>query len=486
MRRSLSSHCAVERRGAFMLENFSAASKNLISMKTFIKAFILAAAIAVSHGLFAETKTEGGYTLTLKASRPSALYAAGETAEFVLSVSKGGKPFAGAELDVLISKDNVAPFIRSKKKNAAAEERFTASLSEPGFLKCRITAKLAGVKQPVSMLAGAGFDALKISPSLPVPEDFAKYWDDQKKLLAQIPLNMEISERNNVLLGNRGVEADAKKSVDLYIVKADTFGGKLDAYMAKPKNAQKGKHPIIILPHGAGVRFSRFGGFFGAAAWAKEGFIALDFNALGLDSDAGADKLKEWQKQHRGYPFKNADSRDTNFFRTLYLRLCRAMDVAMAQPEWDGKTLVVFGTSQGGGQALAAGGLYRDKVSMVCAFVPALCDQTGFKKNRVNGWPHYIKRDAGGNYANPDEKLAQAIRYIDAMNFAAFIKAPTVFVVDLADDTCEPTSCFAAFANIKAPKTLITNPEARHTVPAQCYRNVMSKVFEHAKANAKK
>ena len=456
-----------------------------VFVKTLFKIFAVALSLAVSAAAFAETKTAGAYSITLKTSRPSALYKIGENAEFVLSVSKEGKPFAGAEIDVLISKDTVAPFVRLRNKSAAAVETFTATLAEAGFLKCRIIVKLEGVAKPVEMLAGAGFEPLKIRPSLPVPGDFAAFWDAQKKLLAQIPMNLSLSERNDVLQKSK-IPADVKSAVNLYIAKADTFNGKLDAYIAKPKNAQKGKHPIIVLPHGAGVRLSRFGGFFGAAAWAKDGFIALDFNALGLDSDADDNQLKAWQKQYRGYPYRDAADRQTNFFRTLYLRLCRAMDVAMAQPEWDGKTLVVFGTSQGGAQALAAGGLYSDKITMVCAFVPAICDQTGFKQNRVNGWPHYIKTDADGNYANPDETLAQAIRYIDAMNFSAFIKAPTVFVVDLADNTCEPTSCFAAFANIKAPKTLIANPEARHSVPAQCYRNVMAKVFEHAKAQAAK
>ena len=58
------------------------------------------------------------------------------------------------------------------------------------------------------------------------------------------------------------------------------------------------------------------------------------------------------------------------------------------------------------------------------------------------------------------------------MNFAPLIKAPVIFVVDLSDDVCQPSSCFAAYANIKAPKTLITNPEARHAVPQSCYSKV--------------
>ncbi len=41
----------------------------------------------------------------------------------------------------------------------------------------------------------------------------------------------------------------------------------------------------------------------------------------------------------------------------MFLRLQRAIDLLTARAEWDGKVLAVIGHSQGGGQALVAGGL---------------------------------------------------------------------------------------------------------------------------------
>ena len=451
------------------------------SVKTLLYTVLL---VLFSVCTFAETKKLGEYEVSLKASKLDAIYKKGEIADFILSVKKNGKDFSGAKIEYLISKDGVAPYYRGQK-TIGAIEKFSTSLNEAGFIKCKVDIQFPDKKQKLSMLAGAGFSPLEIQPSLPVPSDFSSYWIVQKDILKKIPLNINMQLRNNVLVSEKKVPTDVVNAIDMYIVKADTFNGKLDAYLTKPKNAKPKSLPAIILPHGAGVKLSRYAGFFGAAEWAKRGFLAIDFNVLGLDSDA-KDKLKEFQKQYRGYAWVNMDNRDTNFFRTMYLRLCRAMDVAMAQPEWDGKTLVVFGTSQGGAQALGAGGLYNDKVTMVCSFVPAICDQTGFVKNRVNGWPHYIKPNKNGIYENPDMKLAEALRYIDAMNFASLIKAPTIFVIDLADPTCEPTSCFAAFANINAPKILITNPEARHSVPRKCYEDVIAKVVEHAKEMSKK
>ncbi len=447
--------------------------------------FFFTILLTSATSLLAETKTLGDYVVTLKATKPDAIYKIGDTAQFELSIKKGKEEFSGADINYQISKDSVAPFKIGEKKNASSSEKFSGKLDEAGFLKCKVWVKFPDQKKKLEMLASAGFSPTEIAPSLPVPEDFKQYWDSQKEILKTIPMNIVIKPANNVLLADKSISKSIKNSVDMFHVTADTVNGKLDAYMCMPKGAKMKSLPIVVLPHGAGVRLSRYGGTAGAAVFAKAGFLALDFNALGLNSSMSAEEFKQAQKKHRGYHLKNADNRDTNFFRTLYLRLCRAMDVAMAQPQWDGKTLVVFGTSQGGGQALAAGGLYNDKVTMVLALVPAICDQTGVVKNRVNGWPHYIKPNPKtGKYGEYDKNLLNAIRYIDVMNFSAFIKAETIFVVDLSDNVCEPTSCFAAYANIKSPKTLITNPEARHTVPRKCYLDVVELVKKHAKAKS--
>lgn len=430
---------------------------------------ILFALCAFALSAVAETKTAGDYSITLKAARQDAVYKAGEKIDFVLYVSKLGKPFAGADLDVKISEDEVAPLVRSSKKSASAKETFSGSLAQAGVVKCQVFVKLPDVEKRVEMLAGAAVEPMSISPSFPEPADFAQFWDAQKKILADIPLNMKVQPRQNRL------PPALSEKLDLFIVKADTFGGKLDAYMLMPKNAAPKSLPAIVIPHGAGVRYSRFGGVAGAAEFAKRGFLAIDFNALGLDSDGTSADLEVHKKNFKGYQYKEAKDRRKNIFRTIYLRALRALDVAMAQPQWDGKNLVVFGTSQGGGQALAMGAL-SDKVSLVCAFVPALCDMSGFVKDRVSGWPHYARADKNGVYNNIDKSWLDSIPYFDGTNFARHIDAPSIITIDLSDDVCQPTTGFAMYSNLKGQKTLIVNPEARHGVPRECYLKVADMV----------
>ena len=450
-------------------------------MKTLKHIFTMLTIFGLTLACYAETKKVGKYQIALKTTKADAIYAVGEKAEFILTIKKDATDFSGADLSYEISKDSVAPITKGEKKSANATETFVGTLNEAGFLKCRVLVKLPDEKKPIEMLAGAGFDPLKIQPSMPMPDDFKTFWQNQKAMLAKIPMNIVIKPCNNILQ-TRKISQKIKDKVDLFHITADTYNGKLDAFLAMPKNAKEKSLPAIVIPHGAGIRKSNYST---VVSWASSGFIALDFNALGINSFCSDDELKSIVLQNsneNNYRYRNTTNRDTIFFKELYLRLCRAIDVITSQPQWDGKTLVVHGTSQGGGQAIVAGALCSDKVSLVCSFVPALCDHTGVAKNRTNGWPHFIKSDKKtkkfGKYNND---VFNAVRYIDAVNFASMIKAPTICAIDFADNVCEPTSCFAAYNNISAKKELITNVEARHKVPTNCYSVVRKKVLKHAK-----
>ncbi len=71
------------------------------------------------------------------------------------------------------------------------------------------------------------------------------------------------------------------------------------------------------------------------------------------------------------------------------VHLVRALDFLTAQPEWNGRTVIVSGSSQGGAQALVAVGL-DSRLTFFAAGVPAMGDHTRFKAGRINGWPKLI------------------------------------------------------------------------------------------------
>ncbi len=418
-------------------------------MKTLKIFLIILSTIIYGVSLFAETiTTKDGYSFHLKATRNGSEYKKGETAEFLLKVTKDGKP-AGDGIDVsgTITKDSVEinHDFSGKVKNGKFSVK--AKLDEAGFLRCEMNLKIkpqTGKTFVKRLFAGAAFDPLEIKPSLPAPDDFDAYWEEQKKILASIPMNIKITPLKA-----------RHKGIKFFDVQADSFNDKLSAYMAYPEDAKPKSLPIILTAHGAGVRSSSSY----VQGWADLGFLALDFNAHGLPNGMPEGYYKNLYKgELKGYPTKNADSRDTIFFRTLYMRLMRAMEVVMAQPQWDGKNFMVFGGSQGGGQALAAGAL-NPKITVVVAMVPAICDHSGPVVGRTSGWPHFTRLDKNGNY---DKKVVEAARYIDAVNFASRIKGEVIYMINYADTTCEPTTCYAAYNNIKTKKRLYINEESRH------------------------
>ena len=427
------------------------------------------AACAMCTPSFAETKKEAGYTFNLKASRDGSEYKKGETAEFILTATKDGKPVDGLKISGEITKDSVK--IGKTFAGVVENGKFSVSgtLDESGFLKCAVFANVPGKdgkQKRVDLLAGAAFSPLEIKQSLPAPEDFDAFWAKQKEILAAIPMNVKLTP---VKSGDASIAA--------FDVQADTFNGKLSAYLAYPKDAAPKSLPAVVSAHGAGVRGSNLGG---AVLRAKKGFIALDFNAHGLPNGQPEKYYKDiFDNELKGYPVKDSDSRDTIFFRTLYMRLMRAMDVIMAQPQWNGKDLLVMGGSQGGGQALAAGGLYPDKVTFVAACYPAICDHSGAAIGRTNGWPHFTRLDAQGNY---DKKKTEAARYIDAVNFAERIKGRVFFMINYADNVCEPTSCYSAYNSIKAPKKLFINEESRHKAAPGTVEKLYGQAYDAVKA----
>jgi cephalosporin-C deacetylase-like acetyl esterase len=60
----------------------------------------------------------------------------------------------------------------------------------------------------------------------------------------------------------------------------------------------------------------------------------------------------------------------------MFLRVIAALDILTDRPEWDGRTLITRGTSQGGAQSLAAAAL-DPRVTLSVAGVSAMCDLSG-------------------------------------------------------------------------------------------------------------
>jgi cephalosporin-C deacetylase len=414
---------------------------------------------ATMVGRAAEPAKKPSHVVTVAADRPDALYKRGDTVMFRIKVEHDGRVVDQGEIAWVLSKDGVEPRRTGRAQLAGGAATVTGTLAEAGFLQCSATFEAGETK--VTALGGAGVSPLEIKPSMPVPDDFTAFWEAKKKGLATIPMNPRLTEVKS-----------PRDGVVTFDLQADSVGAPVSGYFARPAGAKPRSLPAILTVHGAGVSSSQLNA---AASWAKQGAIALDLNAHGLPNgrekafyDAlAASDLKNYRRAGR-------ESRETIYFLGMFLRLVRAIDFLTAQPEWDGRTLVVSGSSQGGAQAIAAAGL-DPRVSFFVAGVPAMCDHTGTVAGRIAGWPKFIETKE----KTPPPEVMGAVRYFDGVNFAARAKAPGFFTVGFIDTTCPPTSVYAAYNALAAQKEIFNDITAGHTNTPAASSAMRAAVMRH-------
>ena len=132
-------------------------------------------------------------------------------------------------------------------------------------------------------------------------------------------------------------------------------------------------------------------------------------------------------------------NRDKNYFLYMYLADIRAVDYLASRPDWDGKTLVVMGTSMGGQQSLCAAGLHP-KVTAMLINVPAGADANGNAHGRKIGYPFWDVNDP---------QVLKTAQYFDTVNCAARIKVPSLVSMGFIDTVTPPVGIWAAFNQIQ-------------------------------------
>lgn len=442
------------------------AGYSLDSMKSIL------ALIPALFSLSALAVEPAGFQLSVSVDRPDAVYAVSETVEYTISLSKDGQPVDDAEVSWTLSKDGVPPNQNGSAKLVGGKAKASGKLAEPGFLLCRATFRETPQSTPITALGGAGVAPLGIQPSLPVPDDFETFWKAQKEKLATVPVKPTLTP-----------DPASTDTLEIFDVQVECLGAPVSGYFARPKGAEPKSRPAILTVHGAGVVSGNRGS---VVRWGSEGALAMDINAHGIPNGKPAEYYKALAEgELKDYRFRGIDDRESNYFLCMFLRLVRAIDFLTAQPEWNGRDLIVYGSSQGGFQAFAAAGI-DERVSAICAGVPAGCDHTGVVAGRVNGWPKFIPSLP---VAQPDPKVLETVRYFDNVNFAARTHAKSAFVtVGFIDTTCPPTGVYAAYNALPIKKSIFNDVKAGHTntpEAAQAMGDFAREIIRRAPAGAK-
>jgi cephalosporin-C deacetylase-like acetyl esterase len=196
-----------------------------------------------------------------------------------------------------------------------------------------------------------------------------------------------------------------------------------------------------------------------AVSWARQGFVSMHMIHHDFDVETTREQAQELQRGAlRGYQHQGRESRDTYYFRKVFLGCVRALDLLTAQERWDGEHLVATGSSQGGGLSICLAGL-DVRITAIAANVPALCDHTGLQHDRPSGWPRLIPAEA------PHGPVAQVAPYFDAVNFARRFDGATWMAVGLIDRTCPAMTVYSAYNVLPEPKQMLVFPRMGHAIP---------------------
>lgn len=380
-------------------------------------------------------------------------YETGEKVKFTITVLKNGNPLRDVKVNYEIGAEKMNP--DRKDSTVVSKGTFTVeggTMKSPGFLRCIATVTLDG--QQYRGLATAGFEPQTITPTVDNPPDFARFWEDAKKEAEKIPIDAKMT-----LIPERCTE-----KVNVYHVSLQSFRNRSRVYgiLCMPK--KEGKYPALLKVPGAGIR-----PYSGDVTTAEMGIITLEIGIHGIPvnlnpevyGDLAAGALNNYQQF-------NLDNRDRYYYKRVYLGCVRANDFLVSLPQFDGVNLGVSGGSQGGALSIITASL-DPRVKYLAAYYPALSDMTGYLKGRAGGWPHMFDNN-NLPYNNLKEKQ-ETIRYYDVVNFARRIKIPGYYSWGFNDETCPPTSMYAAYNVINAPKELYLALETGHwTYPEQRHK----------------
>lgn len=154
------------------------------------------------------------------------------------------------------------------------------------------------------------------------------------------------------------------------------------------------------------------------------------------------------------------------YYGRLFVDAVRAVEEASGLADVDPARVAVMGTSQGGGLALAAAALCGDQVRLCQAQVPFLCDiQRAITITQKDPYAE-IARFLSQHVSLVPTAL-NTLRYFDCALLARRITARCLLSVGLMDDICPPSTVYAAYHEITAPKELVVSPFGTHAVPSE-------------------
>jgi cephalosporin-C deacetylase len=356
-------------------------------------------------------------TLQFTPFHANGIYRVGETAGWTVACPPGAFSYTARKNGMEVVKSGALDC-------SSGTARIEVVLNEPAMLYVQV----GNGSKPVSL--GAAISPWELKPSAPRPADFDEFWNTKLEALSKVAISPSVTPVESGVPG-----------VELSRIQLDSVGSHVQGYLAKP--ARKGKFPALVIFQYAGVYALQPRTVTGRAA---EGWLAFDVDSHDISPSEAAGVPKNYQE------IGNTD-RETSYFLNMYLRDARAIDYIASRPDWDGKTIVLMGTSMGGQQSLVTAALRPALISAVLVNEPSGADSNAELHGRMAGYP---------NWASSDPRIMRTALYFDTVDFAPRIKAPTLAALGFIDTIAPPAGIWTAINQIPGGKEVVPMVESDH------------------------
>lgn len=360
-------------------------------------------------------------------------YKIGDKASFDVAVRRSGTLLSNVKVDYEAGPEMYPDVKRKNQTLTDGTMTWNGTMKKPGFYRLKVTAHVRG--KDYEGLCTAAFSPEKLVPSTVLPTDFDSFWTKTLADARQTPLCP-----TRRLLPERCTD-----DVNVYEVSFQNMRQSSRTYGILCMPTKPGRYPALLRVPGAGVR-----PYQGDVYTASKGAITLEIGIHGVPVTMPQQVYDNLQQGAlNGYWDMNMNDRDACYYKRVFVGAVRAIDYIALLPEWNSKSLGVTGSSQGGMLSLVCAAL-DSRVTFYGAVHAAMCDHTASLKGVACGWPHYFYNDP----THADAKKVEASRYYDGVNFARRIKCPGWFSFGYNDEVVPPTTAFATYNSVIAPKEL--------------------------------
>jgi cephalosporin-C deacetylase-like acetyl esterase len=402
-------------------------------------------------GLLSLAPVAGAQQLRFAPYHPDGTYGAGETVGWRVTPAADSSPVG--RFTYSVRRDGNLLLDRGSFDVSGGSAVIETSSEVPGMLlvEIRPPAGMDGFRgeslaESGRVLLGAAVAPGEIRPAGSRPQDFDAFWSDQIRRLEAIPADPVVTP------GESGVDG-----VEYAQIRLDNVdGAHVHAQLARPVGGTN--LPALLIFQWASPPYPL------EKSWvtdrAAEGWLVLNVEPHDVPVSMPQTFYDALPAQIKSYHRIGRRSRDDSYFLTMYLGDYRAVEYMTSRPDWDGRTLVVMGTSMGGQQSLSIAGLHP-KVNGVIVNVPSGADVTGPLHGRAPSYPGWEVQDP---------RVLETAPYFDPANFAPRIRARTLVSLGFIDETSTPTSVWSVYNGIQVEKEVVPLIDAPHnhlSTPAQ-------------------